>query len=101
MTDHLRIVLAQLNPVVGDIERNVAMLREARAEAVQRGADLLVTSELSITGYPPEDLVLRNAFMDKGEYAVLDLAADTTDNGAGFLIGAPWRDEGKLHNSAL
>ena len=40
MTDHLRIVLAQLNPVVGDIERNVAMLREARAEAVQRGADL-------------------------------------------------------------
>ena len=101
MTDHLRIVLAQLNPVVGDIERNVAMLREARAEAVQRGADLLVTSELSITGYPPEDLVLRKAFMDKVEEAVLDLAADTTDNGAGFLIGAPWRDEGKLHNSAL
>ncbi|HIA22395.1 MAG TPA: NAD+ synthase, partial [Alphaproteobacteria bacterium] len=96
MTDHLRIVLAQLNPVVGDIERNVAMLRDARAEAVLRGGDLLVASELSITGYPPEDLVLRKAFIDKVEEAVLVLAADTADGGPGFLIGAPWRDEEKL-----
>ncbi len=101
MTDHLRIVLAQLNPLVGDIKANVAKLREARAEAKQNGADLLVSSELSITGYPPEDLVLRKAFMAMVKEAVNELARDTEDGGPGLIIGTPWRDEGKLQNAAL
>ena len=101
MTDHLRIALAQLNPVVGDIEGNMEMLIHSRKEAAQKGVELLVASELSITGYPPEDLVLRRAFISKVEEAVFHLAAKTGDSGPGLLIGAPWRDEGKLHNAAL
>ena len=101
MTDHLRIALAQLNPVVGDIEGNMAMLINSRKEAARKGVELLVASELSITGYPPEDLVLRREFISKVEEAVLHLAAKTGDSGPGLLIGAPWRDEGKLYNAAL
>ena len=101
MTDHLRIALAQLNPVVGDIEGNMAMLINSREEAARKGVELLVASELFITGYPPEDLVLRRAFISKVEEAVLHLAAKTGDAGPGLLIGAPWRDEGKLYNAAL
>ena len=101
MTDHLRIALAQLNPVVGDIEGNMAMLINSRKEAAQKSVELLVASELSITGYPPEDLVLRREFISKVEEAVLHLAAKTGDSGPGLLIGAPWRDEGKLYNAAL
>lgn len=101
MTDHLRIALAQLNPVVGDIEGNMAMLINSREEAARKGVELLVASELFITGYPPEDLVLRRAFISKVEEALLHLAAKTGDAGPGLLIGAPWRDEGKLYNAAL
>ncbi|PPR18879.1 MAG: Glutamine-dependent NAD(+) synthetase [Alphaproteobacteria bacterium MarineAlpha9_Bin7] len=101
MTDHLRIALAQLNPVVGDIEGNMAMLINSREEAARKGVELLVASELFVTGYPPEDLVLRRAFISKVEEAVLHLAAKTGDAGPGLLIGAPWRDEGKLYNAAL
>ena len=62
MDKDFRIALAQLNPVVGDMEGNVALLRQARAEAAHEGADLLISGELSITGYPPEDLVLQPGF---------------------------------------
>ena len=62
MTDRLAIAIAQLNPTVGDIEGNLAKLRTARDEAARLGADLLVTPELYVAGYPPEDLVLKPAF---------------------------------------
>ena len=79
----------------------MAMLINSREEAARKGVELLVASELFITGYPPEDLVLRRAFISKVEEAVLHLAAKTGDAGPGLLIGAPWRDEGKLYNAAL
>ena len=101
MIDHLKIVLAQLNPLVGDIKGNIAKLRDARAEAKRSGADLLVSSELSITGYPPEDLVLRKAFMNMVKEAVTELAGDTEDGGPGLIVGTPWCDDGKLQNAAL
>ena len=59
MTNTLTIALAQLNPTVGDIIGNVELLRSARKSAAQRNADLVVSSELVVSGYPPEDLVLR------------------------------------------
>ncbi|PPR26247.1 MAG: hypothetical protein CFH38_00527, partial [Alphaproteobacteria bacterium MarineAlpha10_Bin1] len=59
MSDSLLIVLAQLNPTVGDIAGNCALIRAARGEAAEAGADLIVFSELFITGYPPEDLILK------------------------------------------
>ncbi len=62
MTTTLKIALAQLNPVVGDLAGNVAKLKAAHDKAAALGADLVVLPELFITGYPPEDLVLKPAF---------------------------------------
>jgi NAD+ synthase len=101
MTDTLTIALAQLNPTVGDVEGNATLIRGALARARQAGADLVATSELVITGYPPEDLVLRRAFIAAVEDAVNALAAETADGGPAVLIGAPWRVDDKVHNAAL
>jgi NAD+ synthase len=101
MTDTLQIALAQMNPTVGDVDGNVRRLREVRRRAAEAGADLVVATELVITGYPPEDLVTRPAFLDAVDAAVASLAADTADGGPALLIGAPRRDDGKLYNAAL
>ncbi|GAA6157366.1 NAD+ synthase [Pyruvatibacter sp. HU-CL02332] len=99
MTDTLKICLAQLNPIVGHVEGNIARAREARAEAAKQGADLIVFTELYITGYPPEDLVLKPAFQDAAREVLDDFARDTADGGPAVLIGVPLRDAGLLHNS--
>ena len=101
MTDSLSIALAQINPVVGDVVGNVARIRAARALAARDGAHLVVFPELVVSGYPPEDLVLKAAFLDAVEQAVESLAADTADEGPALLVGAPWRVAGRLHNAAL
>lgn len=101
MTDTLTLALAQINPVVGDIDGNVARLRAARADAAALGADLVVAPELCVSGYPPEDLVLKSAFIDRVHDAVEALARETADGGPGLLVGAPWAGEGRPHNAAL
>ncbi|HEY3776907.1 MAG TPA: NAD+ synthase [Rhizomicrobium sp.] len=101
MTDTFRIALAQLDPVMGDIAGNVARARAARAEAAKAGADLVLLSELFVVGYPPEDLVLKTALQDDVHTAVEDFARETADGGPAVLIGAPWNDEGQLHNACL
>ncbi len=101
MTERLNILLAQQNPTVGDIDGNIELLRAARRSGADLGADLVVSSELFVTGYPPEDLVLRAAFLDRTEAAVRALAAETADGGPALITGAPWREGGNLHNSAL
>ena len=101
MPDVLKIALAQVNPTVGDIAGNVALIKSARAEAAVLGADLVVFSELVISGYPPEDLIYRPSFLDAVAVAVKDLAAITADGGPGLLIGSPWRDKDETYNAAL
>ncbi len=102
MTDKLSIALAQLNPTVGDVEGNADLVREARKQAAAQGADLVVASELVISGYPPEDLVIRRSFQEACATAVEKLAAETDDGGPGLLIGSLWvDDEGKVYNAAL
>ena len=101
MSETLSIAIAQLNPVMGDLPGNLAKLRAARAQAAAGGADLMVTTELVICGYPPEDLVLKPFFLDRVAEAVRALAADTADGGPAVLLSTPWRDGGKTYNALL
>jgi len=101
MTDRITIALAQLNPVMGDIPGNIEKLRRVRVEAAQKGADLVLSTELSVSGYPPEDLVLKPAFQQKCRVAVEAFAAETGDGGPAIVVGTPWVEDGKLYNAAL
>jgi NAD+ synthase len=99
MTDRLRLALAQLNPTVGDIAGNLAKARDARARAAAAGADVVVFTELYLSGYQPEDLVLKPAFQAACAKALAEFAADTADGGPAVLVGLPWRDGERLHNA--
>jgi NAD+ synthase len=99
LTDTIRIAVAQLDSVVGDIDGNLKKARAARAEAKAAGADLVVFSELFVAGYPPEDLVLKPAFQDACRKAVEAFAKDTSDGGPGVLVGVPWPQDGKCFNA--
>ncbi len=101
MSDTLRIALAQLNPHEGQVRHNLANIRRARAEAARLGADLVVTPEFSIAGYPAEDLVRKPAFVAACEAVLAELAADTADGGPGLIVGGPWADGDKLYNGAF
>ena len=99
ITDTLKLAVAQANPTVGAVEKNLAKAREMRAQAAHLGADLIAFPELFIAGYPPEDLVLKPAFQAACMAAVEGLAAETADGGPAVLIGTPWRERDALYNS--
>ncbi|MCV0398111.1 MAG: NAD+ synthase [Rhizobiaceae bacterium] len=99
--DMLRIAVAQLNPVVGDIAGNLEMARKARAEAARHGADLVLFTELFIAGYPPEDLVMKPAFVAACEKAADELVADTADGGPGIVVGLPLKRVSGVHNAVI
>uniref|UniRef100_A0A7C2K0H1 Glutamine-dependent NAD(+) synthetase n=1 Tax=Schlesneria paludicola TaxID=360056 RepID=A0A7C2K0H1_9PLAN len=84
----MKVALAQLNPTVGDVVGNVALVQEAVREAHRAGADLVVSSELALSGYPPKDLLLRDGFAAACDRAVERLAA-TLPTGLGVLVGHP------------
>jgi NAD+ synthase len=94
-----KLALAQLNPVVGDIEGNLNKAREVRAEAVRAGADLIVFTELYLTGYPIEDLVLKPALQKAAREACEAFASDTLDGGPAVLVGLPWGDAPFVYNA--
>ena len=95
----LRIAVGQFNPVVGDVAGNLQKARDARASASAQGADLLLLTELFISGYPPEDLVMKPAFLRACQKAIEDLASDTADGGPGVIIGYPRQGKNGRHNS--
>jgi NAD+ synthase len=101
MASSLNIALAQLNPMVGAIESNLERARKARAEAGRKGADLILFSELYISGYPPEDLVLKPSFVSQCMGAVNALAAETRDGGPAVLVGTPWREREAVYNAVV
>ena len=98
--NRLVIALAQIPAIVGDIAGNADRLRKARVEAREFGADLMLAPELYLSGYPPEDLVLKPAFQEACRTACEELARETADGGPAVLVGLPWREEGKLYNAA-
>ncbi|MEE2719252.1 MAG: NAD+ synthase [Planctomycetota bacterium] len=96
----MRIALAHLDPVIGDIDGNVDALLEALARARAEGADILLAPELAVCGYPPRDLLLREGFVEACERAVLRIAAETGDCCA--IVGSPRRlEHGGVANSAF
>lgn len=98
MTHSLTIALAQCNPVVGAIADNIALIRRLRAESAEQSADVVVFPELAVTGYPPEDMVLRPAFQRRAMEAVETLAKDTADGGPAIITGGIWVENGRVHN---
>lgn len=100
MTQTLSIALAQLNPTVGDVPGNLALVRRTRDEAAALGADLVVCPELVLVGYPPEDLVLRPALVEAAARALRDLQDDSRRGGPGLVVTLPWKADGCLYNAA-
>jgi NAD+ synthase (glutamine-hydrolysing) len=92
----VRLALAQINPVVGDLEGNRDLILERLSEARSNSADLVVFPELAVTGYPPEDLLLRPGFIRAAEESVEQIALET--RGTTVLIGAPHFDR-DLYNA--
>ncbi|TML40546.1 MAG: NAD+ synthase [Actinobacteria bacterium] len=84
----MRLALAQINTVVGDLDGNADKIRRRLAEAKDRKADLVVFPELAVTGYPPEDLLLRPSFVQAAQAKAAELAREA--RGIVALIGVPW-----------
>src|SRR3954449_9013501 len=90
-TEPMRIALAQMNAVVGDITGNAAKIREWIGQAREEEAQLVVFPELALTGYPPEDLLLKTHFVDAAGAALEELARETEDGDIVALVGFPER----------
>jgi NAD+ synthase (glutamine-hydrolysing) len=95
----VRIALGQVNPTVGDLPGNVDLLTAWASRATEADADVIVFPELAITGYPPEDLVLRPQFVDDNLTA-LDALADGTAGGCPIVVGFVDRTDAGIHNAA-
>jgi NAD+ synthase (glutamine-hydrolysing) len=95
----MRLALAQINTVVGDLDGNVARIVGRLREARNAGADLVLFPELAITGYPPEDLLFRPGFLREARRAAEQVAAEATDVAA--LVGVPWLDRDLANGCAI
>lgn len=98
MTDHFRLTIAQLNPVLGDLAGNAAKARASWDQAKAAGADMVALTEMFITGYQTQDLILKPAFVADAVGAVEALAKACAD-GPALGIGGPALVAGRLHNA--
>jgi len=95
----MRLALAQINAVVGDLEGNRERILSGLADARAEGAELVLFPELAVTGYPPEDLLLRPAFVRAAEASVREIAKACT--GLTALVGTPWFDRDLFNACAV
>src|SRR5947208_1016042 len=93
----LRLALAQVNPTVGDIDGNARIVGDGIERARDAGADIVAFPELVVTGYPPEDLLLKPSFIRANEQALAKVAAST--HGITAVVGFAHLD-GDLYNAA-
>jgi NAD+ synthase len=101
VVDRLRIALAQLNPKVGDLSGNLALAQDALARAVVEHADILMLSELFLTGYFPEDLFFRPRFVEDALATARELVHATKGKAVSLLLPTIWREGRHLYNAAL
>lgn len=101
MTDQLRIALAQLNPKVGDLQGNLALARKALADAKTAKADILMFSELFLTGYFPDDLLFKPKFVHDAVEAAQELARETDRSEVTLILPTIWQDSNGLHNAVI
>ena len=101
VTDRLRIALAQLNPKVGDLVGNLAMARQSLADAQAAGADILMFSELFLTGYFPDDLLFKPKFVADAMQAARDLVAATAGTEVVLILPTIWLEKTGLHNAVI
>jgi NAD+ synthase len=95
-----KISIAQINPTVGDIADNSQLIIDAWKKASADGAEMVLFPELSVIGYPPQDLVLMPDFRKKAMAAVQEIASKTAV-GASLVLGCVWKNEGKIYNAAI
>jgi NAD+ synthase (glutamine-hydrolysing) len=95
----VRIALGQIDPTVGDLDGNVELMTAWASRATEAGADVVVFPELALTGYPPEDLVLRPAFVQDNLTALERLAKETA-GGCPVVTGFVDRTDAGIHNAA-
>ena len=98
MTKKISILIVQTNPIVGNIEYNKQIVID---HIKDNQSDLIIFSELMLTGYPPEDLVLKPAFMDRVNSALSEILECSKSSDATIILGTPYLDEDKLFNAAL
>jgi len=94
----VRIALAQINPVVGDLDYNIGKILEYISKACTAGSDLVIFPELSLTGYPPQDLLLNKQFLDAVEIKLQNICQAVDDTGV--ILGVPMRGTNGLYNAA-
>jgi NAD+ synthase (glutamine-hydrolysing) len=95
----MRLALAQINTVVGDLDGNRERIVQRLHEARQAGADLVLFPELAVTGYPPEDLLFRPEFLRQARRSLDQIASDATDIAA--LVGFPWLERDLFNACAV
>ena len=100
MSNKLKIALAQLSPLVGDVVRNVSKLIEIRSK-LNDDIDILVAPELYVSGYPIDDLVLREDFLKSVELGIENLVSISKDNKSSIIIGAPRKFNNSIRNSVF
>ena len=93
----MKIAIAQLDQIVGDLQGNARRILDAMSDARRADATLMVTPELSLCGYPPEDLLLRPSFVDACAHELASLAGAVT--GGVLTVGFPERVDGRCHNA--
>ena len=98
-TEQLSIALAQLNPHLGNVHLNTEKLAIAHKKAITMGADIIVTPEMFLAGYPCDDLVYRDDFIAEIEVSLNELAKLTNDGKPAIIVGAPRKNDGNLFNS--
>jgi NAD+ synthase (glutamine-hydrolysing) len=97
----VRVGIAQLNVLVGDLAGNARLVLEAARKAYHQGARILLTPELVLTGYPPEDLLLRPAFIEQCEITLQTLCDNLSDlKGLHVVVGHVRQNKEGLHNAA-